>query len=54
VTRRMSIYRMITNGVSDYIKLLVRITHIICNHSVFHSYRAVQAKLQTPTEMNSD
>jgi len=23
---------VITNGVSDYINLLVRIAHIICNH----------------------
>jgi len=29
-------YRMITNGVSDYIDLLVRIAHIICNHPVFY------------------
>jgi hypothetical protein len=28
------IYGMITNDVSDYINLLVRIAHIICNHSV--------------------
>jgi hypothetical protein len=27
------IYRMITNDVSDYIHLLVRIAHIICNHT---------------------
>jgi len=25
-------YGVITNDVSDYINLLVRITHIICNH----------------------
>jgi hypothetical protein len=25
-------YRMITNDVSDYIYLFVRIAHIICNH----------------------
>jgi len=25
---------MITNDVSDYINILVRIVHIICNHSV--------------------
>jgi hypothetical protein len=28
-------YRMIINVVSDYVHLLVRIAHIICNHSVF-------------------
>jgi len=27
-------YRVITNDVSDYINLLVRIAHIICNHSL--------------------
>jgi len=27
---------MITNDVSDYINLLVRIAHIICNHPIFH------------------
>jgi hypothetical protein len=28
-------YRMITNDVSDYINLLVRIAHIICKHSLY-------------------
>jgi hypothetical protein len=28
-------YRVTTNYVSDYINLLVRITHIICNHPVY-------------------
>jgi len=28
---------MITNDVSDYINLLVRIAHIICNHPLFWS-----------------
>jgi hypothetical protein len=28
---------MITNDVSDYIDLLVRIAHIICNHHLFTS-----------------
>jgi hypothetical protein len=27
-------YRMIINDVSDYINVLVRIAHIICNHSI--------------------
>jgi hypothetical protein len=27
-------YRVITNDVSDYINLLVRIAHIICNHPI--------------------
>jgi len=26
---------MIANNVSDYINLLVRIAHIICNHPIF-------------------
>jgi hypothetical protein len=26
------LYRVITNGVSDYINLLLRIAHIVCNH----------------------
>jgi len=26
---------MITNGVSDYVNLLVRMAHIICNHPIF-------------------
>jgi tRNA1(Val) A37 N6-methylase TrmN6 len=29
------LYRMITNDVSDYINLLVRFAHIICNHPYF-------------------
>jgi hypothetical protein len=29
-------YRMITNDVNDYIYLLVRIAHIICNHSILN------------------
>jgi hypothetical protein len=29
------LYRVITNDVSDYINLLVRIAYIICNHSIF-------------------
>jgi hypothetical protein len=28
-------YMVITNDVSDYINLLVRIAHIICNHSLY-------------------
>jgi hypothetical protein len=28
-------YSMITNDVSDYINLLVRIAHIICNHPIY-------------------
>jgi len=28
-------YGMITNDVSDYINLLVRLSHIICNHPLF-------------------
>jgi hypothetical protein len=28
------IYRIITNDVSDYINLLVRIAHIICNYPI--------------------
>jgi len=28
---------MITNDVSDYINLLVRIAHIICNHPVYNA-----------------
>jgi len=31
-SRFMDIYRVITNNVNDYINLLVRIAHIICNH----------------------
>jgi hypothetical protein len=31
-------YRVITNDVSDYINLLVRIAHIICNHSFIYKY----------------
>jgi hypothetical protein len=29
------VYGVITNDVSDYINLLVRIAHIICNHPIF-------------------
>jgi hypothetical protein len=29
------LYGVITNNVSDYINLLVRIAHIICNHASF-------------------
>jgi len=28
-------YRVITNCVSDYMSLLVRVAHIICNHRIF-------------------
>jgi hypothetical protein len=28
-------YGVITNDVSDYINLLVKIAHIICNHSLY-------------------
>jgi hypothetical protein len=28
-------YRVITNDVIDYINLLVRIVHIICNHPIY-------------------
>jgi len=28
------LYRVITNDVSDYINLLVRFAHIICNHTL--------------------
>jgi hypothetical protein len=28
-------YNVITNDVSDYIRLLVRIAHIICNHTLY-------------------
>jgi putative NADPH-quinone reductase len=28
-------YTLITNDVSDYINLLVRIAHIICNHPTY-------------------
>jgi len=31
-------YGVITNDVSDYINLLVRITHIICNHPVYCAF----------------
>jgi hypothetical protein len=29
------IYEVITNDVSDYLNLLVRIAHIICNHPLY-------------------
>jgi len=32
---RTEIWGMITNDVSEYVNLLVRIAHIICNHSLF-------------------
>jgi hypothetical protein len=32
------LYRIITNDVSIYINLLVRITHIICNHTLQKLY----------------
>jgi len=32
-------YGMITNDVSDYINLLVRIAHIICNHTLHSTYK---------------
>jgi hypothetical protein len=32
------IYGMITNDVSDYINLLVRIAHIICNHPLYRTH----------------
>jgi hypothetical protein len=31
----MAVYRVITNDVSDDMKLLVRIAHIICNHPAY-------------------
>jgi NAD-dependent oxidoreductase involved in siderophore biosynthesis len=31
----VSAYEMITNDVNNYINLLVRIVHIICNHPLF-------------------
>jgi len=31
-------YGVITNDVSDYINLLVRIAHIICNHPLLLRY----------------
>jgi len=30
---------MMTNYVSDYINLLVRIAHIICNHALYETIR---------------
>jgi len=38
------IYRVITNDVSDYINLLVRIVHITCNHP------SLQLKINQLTE----
>jgi hypothetical protein len=35
VTVIILLYKVVTNDVSDYINLLVRIAHIICNHSLF-------------------
>jgi hypothetical protein len=32
----LHIYGLITNDVSDYINLLVRIAHIICNHPLYN------------------
>jgi hypothetical protein len=31
----MTLYSVITNDVNDYINLLVRIAHIICNHPLY-------------------
>jgi len=35
-------YRLITNDVSDYINLLVRIAHIICNHPSYNTLISVK------------
>jgi hypothetical protein len=43
--------RVITNDMSDYINLLVRIAHIVCNHSLYHQQQSVFEKslhFQTP------
>jgi hypothetical protein len=37
-TFTLVVYGMITNDVSDYINLLARIAHIICNHPILRSY----------------
>jgi len=39
------IYGVITNDVSDYVNLLVRIAHIICNHLIL----LVDTYLDNPT-----
>jgi len=47
-------YRVITNDVSDYITLLVRIAHIICNppldhdHGYFHTSNYVTSQIHPP------
>jgi len=34
----LEIYGVITNDVSDYVNLLVRIAHIICNHPLYFPF----------------
>jgi hypothetical protein len=41
-------YRVITNDVSDYIDLLVRIAHIICNHPI-HTHTGWKLSLRIGT-----
>jgi hypothetical protein len=40
-------YRLITNDVSDYINVLVRIVHIICNHSLFGYLKYICPMMRT-------
>jgi hypothetical protein len=37
-------YRVITNDVSNYINLLVRLAHIICNHPIFQVLDVIAAQ----------
>jgi hypothetical protein len=43
-------YRVITNDVGDYITLLVRIAHIICNHPLFIVFPHCERASSNPYE----
>jgi len=41
---QLETYGVITNDVSDYISLLVRIAHIICNHPLSRKTQTITRK----------
>jgi hypothetical protein len=53
----VKLYGAITNDVSDYIHLLVRIAHIICNHHIYiyiHSINITWTITQQPHRKNEN